>query len=243
MRPAILSSCTFILLCCPVVAAVPAQDQTGRAEQYGQLLEDAVAALDAREWANWAYTQTDIGSDGVFVGRFDPARQESERWTLLLVNERAPTADEIEEYLDEKAGDNGWAGDGDDEPNTIVSMVEPEGLELIEETDTHYLFRFVPDEDELDEGFAEYLDATLRISKLDGPWLESIDIHSNGPFRPQFGVRVRDFVTRMTFAQAGPGGPIVPRSLEVKISLRALLVISVDEHIITTYDEYERVGD
>ena len=47
----------------------------------------------------------------------------------------------------------------------------------------------------------------------------------------------------MTFAQAGPGGPIVPRSLEVKISLRALLVISVDEHIITTYDEYERVGD
>ncbi|MDH4109104.1 MAG: hypothetical protein OEW35_12350 [Gammaproteobacteria bacterium] len=218
------------------------QSDAGSAETYRQLLSDAIAALDSAEWSHWAYTETEIDTDGVFVGRFDPSRPRRERWTLQSVNDRTPTRDEIEAYLDEKAGDNGWADEDDGESDAILDMIESEGLELVEETDTYLLFRFVPDEEELEEGFAEYMDATLRISKSGGPWLEYVDIHSNGMFSPQFGVRVRDFAMRMSFGPAVEERPIVPRSLEVKISIRAFLVINVDEHVVISYSDYARVG-
>lgn len=242
MRP---SSCLLatVVLAITLPALAYGQSVVAPDEQYRRLLLDAVAALEAADWKHWAYTETDIGSDGVFVGRFDPSLPEGQRWSLLSVNNRNPTPDETEEYLDDKSGDNGWGGDDDGESDTIVGMVEPDGLELIEETGDHYLFRFVPDEEDLEEGFAEYLDATLRISKAGGPWLEYIDIHSNGMFSPQFGVRVRDFTMRMTFERAMDSGPVVPRSVEVRISIRAFLVINVDEYIVTSYTDYERVGE
>ena len=242
MRPSSCLIATMVLAMTPPAMsygqAVVAQD-----DEYRRLLLDAIAALEASDWKHWAYTETDVGSDGVHVGRFDPSRPEGQQWSLLSVNNRMPTPDETEEYLDDKAGDSGWGGNDDGEPDTIVGMVEPDGLELIEETGDHYLFRFVPDEEDLDEGFAEYLDATLRISKAGGPWLEYVDIHSNGSFSPQFGVRVRDFTMRMTFARLMTSGPVVPRSVEVKISIRAFMVINVDEYIVTSYTDYERVGD
>jgi len=242
MRPQrYLLATAALALAIPAIASDQADVASG--DKYRQLLLDAVAALDAADWKRWAYTETDIGSDGVYVGRFDPSRPEGQRWSLLRVNNRAPTRDETEAYLDEKAGDNGWGGDDDGQSDTIVDMVEPDGLELLEETDDHYVFRFVPDEDDLEEGFAEFLDATLGIAKGGTPWLEYIDIHSDGMFSPQFGVRVRDFKMRMTFAPAIESGPIVPRSIEVRISIHAFLIINVDEHIVTSYTDYERVGD
>lgn len=216
--------------------------QAGASEpaDYAALLAEAVRASHATSWRDWAFTETEVTSEGVYVGRFDPRRSDDERWVLLSVNGREPTEDEIEEYAGDKEGELGWM-DSDDDSEDIIELVDPERLQLVEETDEHLLFRFVPDEEDLEEGFVEHLDATLRIAR-EGPWLEYIDLHSTEAFRPRFGVRVRDFVTRLVFQRLTPEGAVVPRLLEVKISLRALLVISIDEHVLKRYSDYERVA-
>jgi len=152
---------------------------------------------------------------------------------LLSVDGREPTAEEIEEYADDKADDNG------DDDNGVDVMVDPESLELLEETDDHYLFSFIPSDD--DEDFIEHLDATVKIIK-DGLYIEYIAMHNSAPFRPKIGVKVSNLVTRLGFGPATEGGPIVPMSIDIRIKMRAFFVINVDENISISYSDYEFVG-
>ena len=94
-------------------------------------------------------------------------------------------------------------------------MIVPDSLTLIEETDDHWLFSFVPAAEEGDDNnsFLEYVDATLKISK-DGPYVEYIKLENSKPFRPRFGVKVREFLVLIRFGPGLDGGPIVPRNEE-----------------------------
>ncbi len=117
--------------------------------------------------------------------------------------------------------------------------VDSESLELLEETDDHYLFSFIPSDD--DEDFLEHLDATVKIIKS-GPYIEYIDMHNSKPFRPRIGVKISNFVTRLGFGPAAEGGPIVPIFIDVRIKMRAFFIINVDETVSISYSDYEFVG-
>ena len=121
-------------------------------------------------------------------------------------------------------------------------MVQPGSLSLIEETDSYWLFNFLPAEDEDDEGILKHLDATLKIVK-GGPYIEFISLQSNKPFRPQFGVKISNLTTRLVFGPAAMNGPIVPVSVDIRIKARAFLAISVDETVSISFSDYEYVGN
>lgn len=215
----------------------------GSASDYSSLLEEATDALDNDFEDNWAYTETTVESDGTYVGRYDPTRPDNQRWTLLTVDGRTPTDDEFADFLDEKADEVSRDEDNDDDSgNDVGDMVQPDSLELIEESDDHWLFSFVPSEDEEDEGFLEHVDATLKIAR-NGPYLEIINLQSSKPFKPQFGVKVSNFVTRLQFGPAATDGPIVPVSVDIRIKARAFLAISVDETVSISYSDYKYVGE
>lgn len=226
-----------IAACLSMQPAVATAQATGGPGDYAALLAEALRPIREPDRAEWAYTETELTSDGVFVGRFDPRRPRGERWTLISVNGREPAAAEIEAYRDDKKRDDGWFEDDD---GGLLEMVEDRPLELVEETGDYVLLRFVPDEEDLEDGFGEYVDSTLRIAK-DGPWLEFINLQATEPFSPRFGVRVRDFLTRLVFQRLPDEGVVVPRTLEVRFSLRAFLVINIDEQVLRRYGDYERV--
>ena len=214
------------------------------AEDYSALLQEATHALDNDFASQWAFTETSIESETKTIARFDPAKPEGERWHLLTVDDRSPTDEEIAEFIEDKQ-DESFNDDSDeqvDSNNGVDNMVEPDSLELIEETDDHWLFSFEPSEDDEDEKFLKFIDATLRIAK-DGPYVEYIHLQSNKPFRPQFGVKVHEFVTRLEFGPAAMGGPIVPLSVDTRIKARAFLVAGVDETFSMLFSDYEFVGD
>ena len=229
-----IRSQNFAAACLSVLAILHLSGVAQAAADYSAIFEDALRAIDNEYMQSWSYTETSVESDITLVGHYDPRRSSGERWMLLSVDGREPTAAEIEGYADDKADDN---GDADD--NGVNTMVDSESLELLEETNDHFLFSFIPSDDE--EDFLEHLDATVKIIK-DGPYIEYIDMHNSKPFRPRIGVKISNIVTRLGFGPAAEGGPIVPRFIDVRIKIRAFLIINVDETISVSYSDYEFVG-
>ena len=224
----------------PVLACFAASIAFG-AINHAAILQDAANAMDDDYMQEWAYTETSIESDTHTVGRYDPRQPEGERWQLLSVDGRTPSVQEIANYAEEKENDNGSssANDGD---NDVSDIAEPDSLRLIEQTDDYWLYSFTPAEDDDEEEFMQHIDATMKIVK-DGPYIEYIDLHSNKPFKPQFGVKVKEFVTRLMFGPAAGGGPIVPLSVDVRIKARAFIAIGIDESMSVSFSDYEYVGD
>jgi len=219
------------LLCCLLFASTAAV----ASENYDELFEEALQSVDFEFARNWAYTETSVDDEHVWVGRFDPRRPAGERWELISVDKRAPTNDEIEEYHDDRDDDI-----PDDDDNEVVEMVEPDSVKLIEETDQYWLLGFNLDEEE--KAITENVDATIRINKP-GRYLEYIDVHNRAVMKPAFGVKLTRLITRLTFGPAVEAGPIVPLSTQVEVSGQAFLFISFDEQELSHNTDFEYAGD
>ena len=211
------------------------------ATDHSAILQEAAQAMDDDYMQAWAYTETSIESEEHTVGRYDPRLPVGERWQLLSLNDKQPTTQEMADYAAGKAGDNG-SSSADKGDHDVDNIAESDSLRLVEETDDYWLYSFTPVEDDDEEEFMKHVDATMKIIK-DGPYIAYIDMHSNKPFKPQFGVKVKEFVTRLQFGRASDDGPVVPLSVDVRIKARAFLAIGIDETISVSFSEYEYVGD
>ena len=237
MRPVLAILGAILLL-----AAAPAPCEPVH-ETYEALFERAIESIAWDFPADWAFTETESGSDGDFVGRYDPRNPWGERWTLVSIDGREPTPEEARRYADSKRSEDN--GDEHENDGEIDGMVEPGSLELVEETGEYWLLRFVPtdvvDGDEMGRKVMERMDGTVKIVK-DGHYLEYLDIRNTRPIRPQAGVKMKKFLTRMTFGPAVEDGPIVMKSMDVSIKLSAFLLIRVDETQSVRFSEFEYAG-
>lgn len=232
-----VSALIFLLTLAPFSAA---------AEDYTGLFENAVQRVTWQYPENWAFTEKRQGKESVKVGRFDPSKPEGHRWRLLSVDGRNPTEDEAEKYREEKSGERGFLGGDDDngeEDEGPAAVVRPGSLELVEESDSHWLLGFIPTgDDEDEEKFMRKMAGTVRIAKAGGH-LEYLDISSEKPVRPAMGVKIRDFNTRFEFAEAVDGGPIVPVAFRFRIEGRAFLAVGFDEMETLEFSDFEPVSD
>lgn len=203
-------------------------------EDYNAIFEQAVNAIEFEFDQNWAYTETRVDDEHVWVGRHDPRRSSSELWQLLSVDKRTPTAEEVERYRKAKVHDHHSRGD-----KRVNAMVEADTIDLIEETDEYWLLGFQPGEHE--KAIMDSVDATIRIKKPAG-YLEYIDIRSHSPIKPTIGVKISKLITRMTFGPAADDGPVVPISTQVEVKGRAYFVISFDEEEVVRNSDFEYAG-
>ena len=227
--------------------------QPALARDYEALLERALEKITWEFPDSWAYTETRRTREATWVGRYDPSREDSSRWTLLSVDGRTPTAEEAAEWQEEKdaerhedeeqsgqAADN---GDDADEDTGVGTMIAPGSLELIEENERHWLLSFTPrGEDEEENEFMQVMQGTLRISKPGGH-LELLDIANDKPVKPKMGVKIRDFKTRLTFGEAFDNGLVVPLSFHFRIKGRAYLAVGFDEMESREFSDFEPVAD
>ena len=215
------------------------------AGEYDAIVEKAVEAIDNDFHREWAFTESTLEEELIFTGRYDPRLPEGERWTLLTVDGREPTDEELDDYLDDKEDEYQWDNDEDDGSDP-TEIIDKNTLELIEETDEHWLFSFTTNNEDMDEDeemeFMEQLTATLKIVR-DGHYLEYIDLRNEKAIRPAFSVRISDFRVRLTFGPAAADGPIVPLSEDVSIKGRALLLVTFNEKESTRYSDFEYAGD
>ncbi len=222
------------------------------AADYAALFERAVDGVTWTLPDNWAYTETRSNKDGTKVARYDPRLAEGERWSLLAVNGREPTVDEIEAFLEDKAdtddADDDKSGEeqeqsGSGTRNRADDMVSPGSLTLLEESDAHWLLAFQPSgDDEEDARFMEAMNGTVRIAK-DNERLDYIDITNDKPVKPTTGVKIREFLTRFEFAPAFADGPVVPVSFRFRIRGRAFLAVGFDESETLEFSDFEPLSE
>jgi len=208
------------------------------AETHDEVVDRAFASMELNLRDYWSYTETNQKDDGLFVARFDPRLPEDQRWDLRSVDDREPTEDELIEFREDKA--NSHRDDSDSEDSETQSMVADGSLELLEETDLYWQFRFKPRTDSDDEDkFMKAVDGTLQVVK-DGHYVAWIRMRNREPIKPGKGVKLEIFDTRLVFAPAYDGGPVLPESVETRVKGRAMFVIRFDEKEQVSYSDFER---
>lgn len=215
-----------LLLACVASAA--------HAEDYKALFEEAAAAIVWNLEDQWAFTESRLSDDTLWVSRFDPRRAAGERWTLVSVDGRAPKDRELREF----------AHDKDDYETSATSqrldMVGVDTLELIDEDDKSWLLRFVPNEDEIE--FVDNVDGAVRIMK-DGPYLAVVDLRNSADIKPGYGMKIGTFLVRMEFGPAVVNGPIVPKDMKIKVGGRMLLFLGFEETEVFEFSDFEPVSE
>jgi hypothetical protein len=210
------------------------------ADDPGAEVRQAFAAVNHDYRSAWAYTETRLENDVTMTGRYDPRRNEGERWTLLTVDGRQPTAAEIEKFHGEK---NDGADDDSDEYG--LGTIRLDTLELVEDTDSHRVYSFEPaidvDADKEERAFMDQVRGRVSIAK-DGGYPEYLELTNQKPIRPRLGVRFSRFHALTTFGRIGDDGPVVRMKVDVELEGRALLVINIDEKESITYTDFEYVG-
>ncbi len=203
------------------------------AEDYAALFEEAAAAIVWNLEDQWAFTESRLSDDTVWVSRFDPRRAGGGRWTLLSVDGRVPTDRERREFADDKE-------DYETSDNSQrLDFVGVDTLELVVEDDDSWLLGFVPDEDEIE--FVENVDASVRIMK-DGPYLQAVDLRNSADIKPGYGMKIGTFMMRMEFGPAVVNGPIVPKSMRIKVGGRMLLFFGFEETEVIEFSDFELVA-
>jgi hypothetical protein len=174
------------------------------------------------------------------VGRYDPRLPEAERWNLISVDAREPTATESEHYLEQRHKER---DEGAEDGGGFESVAKEGSITLIEETDSFWLFSFEPVADS-EEGvdFMESVDGTLRVNK-DGHYVAEMTLQNRDTIKPGKGVKIEKFLTRLAFAPIHDGGPVLPLSVEAAVKGKAFLVVKFDETEKVTYSNFEHVLD
>ncbi len=215
----------MLVLACAATAA--------HAEDYAALFEEAAAAVVWDLEDQWAFTESRLSDDTLWVSRFDPRRAAGERWKLLSVDGRAPTDGELREFANDKEDYETSAS------SQRLDIVGIETLELISEDDEAWLLRFVPDEDEIE--FVDNVDASVRIMK-NGRYLQLVDLRNSADIKPGFGMKIGTFLVRMEFGPAVINGPIVPQSMRIRVGGRMLLFIGFEETEVIEFSDFEPVS-
>jgi hypothetical protein len=211
------------------------------AESFEELIDRAFERLDDDLSGHWSYTHTQDSGEGIYVGRYDPRLPESNRWTLISVDGREPTADETEDYRDEQAEKHDQ--ESDDEDNSFASIATKGSVALIEETDGYWLFSFEPSPDSEDEReFMESIHGTLKVIK-EGHYVALITLQNRNTIKPGKGIKIREFLTRLEFAPVQDDGPVLPHSVQATVKGKAFFVIRIDESETVKYSDFERVKE
>jgi len=205
-----------------------------------RLVEDAFKMMESVSLDGWAYTETTDTNGVITIERFDPSLPENRQWTLIEKDGRAPSSEDLAAYADDRTGEGG-NHEGDD----LREMVDPEGLELIEETSTYAVYRFRPqadDEDEDDAKIMKHVTGRLKIVKS-LPYVESLEIRNSKPFSAALLVKMKEFLTRLTYRPIDDQGHVFPHTVEVKIRGRVLVFKKLREDVSVTYSDYTYLGE
>jgi len=217
-----------------VLAVLLAVSGANAETDYSALLDEALSTVDWEFEKDWAYTKTALQEGQLWVSRYDPRVDVDDGWKLISVDGREPTSKQVHKFL-HNTDDHGGTSD-----DSVAAIVEPDSLELIEETNDYWLFSFVPSDNE--EAFTDSVDTTLKIIK-DGRYISHIEMHNHSAIKPGFGTKLTSFLTWFSFGPAVDGGPVVPKSVKVQVAGRALFFIAIDETETTEYSDFEYAGD
>jgi hypothetical protein len=183
----------------------------------------------------WAYTMTTDRDGKSMTERFDPSKPPTEQWSLLLTENRPPTAGEQEKYFKYKASQAPGATRatfqvGDIEPGTVTLLKED-----ADQAEFNCAFR---EQASNSDKMLALLSLRLTVNKKQ-LYVEKFALELKEPYSPVLGVKMRELLVAMAFSPPGDNP-----SLPVQSSshfLGRIFFISMEENLHFAYSDFRRV--
>jgi hypothetical protein len=203
--------------------------------QTPEYAKTALAHFDPNPPARWAYTLETNRNEQSMVERFDPSRPPGGQWTLLRLQDRPPTADELEKY----ARSRPVAGSGGSQANFQKDDIEPGSLKLIEENETRATFAAAfREQSSGPDKMLGHLDVILTINKTPA-YIEGYVLQLKEPYWPVLGVKMNQLRIEARFSAPAGDRPSLPLNVESRFTGRILLV-SNEEKLRLIYSEFSQ---
>lgn len=184
----------------------------------------------------WSFTQTTAGDGHSRVERYDAARPEFDRWTLLNQDGRPPSADEQLDYKQKlvRRSSNSTAP-------LITEQLDLTQPETVADGPDRATYRCRLKAGEAGDKTAEFLRVTLVVHK---PTLTvaSLEISNLGEFSPTFGVTIAAMKTVMTYSLPTGDTPSLPQQVTTHLRGRAFYFKSLDADMTVAYADYAKAG-
>jgi hypothetical protein len=183
----------------------------------------------------WSFTQTTKADGKSTVERYDAAKPDFDRWSLVEKNGRTPTGEELKDYAEARSrrSRTGTA------PNLTEQFVL-DAIETVGETAERTTFRCPLRQGESRDRTAPHLRATLVLHKPTRT-IESVELANVEPFSPTLGVKIATMRTLMTYSHPTAELPSLPRTVATLVRGTAFVFKSLDAEMTVTYSDYVRV--
>jgi hypothetical protein len=178
--------------------------------------------------------------------RFDPRQPDGAHWELLAVDGAAPSAEDLADYKQPDLG-SGKSSDSFALYGEMIAKLDWQDATLVSINDREAHYRI---EGQLDQwldaesaAFAEHLKSDLVVDlSSDAPFVSSMRIFAPAPFSKPMVAKIKAFETLFTFNRHAKSGDILPQSIEIGVSLKALMFFSVDSQTDISFSDFVYLG-
>lgn len=180
----------------------------------------------------WAYTLTTKRQDRTITERHDPSKPSAGQWTLLAMDGRTPTADELEKYNRARS-----AAPGGTQPNFAKADIEPGTITLVRESQDHAEFTALFREAATGaDKMLGHLQLRLQVDKR-VPYVSSYILELKEPYNPILGVKMVELRVQALFTPPKHTQPSLISTLTSHFSGR-IFFFPTGEDMRLTYQEY-----
>ena len=223
-----LGAMRFFLFLCALVAsahaAVPAE------------LAAALKTFRTDAPRGWSFTQTTEAEGKSRIERYDAGKPEFDRWTLLKQDNQSPTDDEQIGYKQRLVRRPGKGS-----APLLTDQLDLTNPETVSDRSDRATYRVRLKPGEAGDKTAEFMRVVLTIHKPTQT-VESLEISSNGEFKPTWGVTITEMKTTMTYSLPSAETPSLPQKVTTRLRGRAFLVKSLDADMTVVYTDYAKTG-
>lgn len=214
----------FLSLCATALSALPPE------------LDLALKNFRSDPPRGWSFTQTTVAEGKSTVERNDAAKPDFSRWSLVQVDGRTPTGEELARYAENRSrrSRTGTAP-------KIVEQLDLTTLETVQDAGEHAVYRCRLRPGESADKTAPALRATLTVHKPTHT-LESLELANTTEFAPTLGVKIAELKTVMTYSLPQGDTPTLPQKVATRQRGTAFWFKTLDAEMSVTFSDYTPVG-
>jgi hypothetical protein len=184
----------------------------------------------------WSFTQTTAAEGKSTVERFDAAKPEFDRWSLLQKNGRTPTTAELQDY-----GEGRSRRSRTGTAPKLADQLVVDAVETLSDTPERVTYRCPLRPGESRDKTAHFLRATLVVHKPTHT-VESVELANIETFSPTFGVKIVTLKTQMTYSLPTGDVPSLPQKVTTHVRGSAFIFKSLDGDMTVTFSNYVKAG-
>ncbi len=237
MPNSILAVCCFYLSL--LVGSASAQTAS-------ELVIEAFKGFDQDYREKWGFDELREDGEKTWFGRYSP--ESGGLWTLMRVDGRDPTEEEMAKYLEEKEAQRERETSDEEQggpPRSPIDSIDLTTLVLEQDTPEALVYSFLPVGRGDQAKMMQKMRGELAVRKSDS-CIEYLEITNPKPFRPQITVKLNRFFSRFDFGSptgenAGVGGTcenIVPLGTQFEMDMKALGLMNIDVSVRATYSNF-----